>query len=107
MKVTRIEDYKGGWFVGNFEPSALKTALFEACYKIHPKGDVWDTHYHKVATEINYIVEGRMNIQGRELVKGDIFILEPYEIADPVFLEDCVVFIIKTPSVPADKYTVE
>jgi len=25
MKVNRIENMKGGWFVGNFEPSAYKT----------------------------------------------------------------------------------
>jgi hypothetical protein len=40
----------------------------------------------------------------KELVSGDIFILRKNEVADPVFLEDCEVFIVKTPSVPGDKF---
>ena len=56
--------------------------------------------------EINYLVKGRMTIQNTELNEGDIFIFNPYEIADPIFLEDCTVVIIKTPSVPGDKYVI-
>lgn len=107
MIVSKMKDMKGGWFVGNFQPTAYKTDKFEVCYKFHPKGDIWDTHYHKIGTEINYLIEGKMVIQGKELVQGDIFILEPYEIADPIFTEDCTVLIIKTPSAPGDKYVVE
>jgi hypothetical protein len=40
MKVNRIENMKGGWFVGNFEPTAYKTPEFEVSYKVHPKGGV-------------------------------------------------------------------
>ena len=47
-----------------------------------------------------------MTIQNKELNEGDIFILRPYEIADPIFLEDCTVLIIKTPSVPGDKFVI-
>jgi hypothetical protein len=47
-----------------------------------------------------------MTIQNKELNEGDIFILNPYEIADPIFLEDCTVLIVKTPSVPDDKYVI-
>ena len=42
----------------------------------------------------------------QKLVKGDVFIIHPYEIADPLFLEDCKIMVIKTPSVPGDKYLV-
>ena len=48
-----------------------------------------------------------MQIQDQILVEGDIFIFSPYEIADPVFLEDCEVLIVKTPSVPGDKYEIK
>lgn len=94
----------GGWFVGDFNPTAFKTDKFEVCYKKHPKGEKWPVHYHKIGTEINLLVEGKMRLQNRELVAGDIFILRPYEIADPDFIEDCTVLIIKTPSVPGDKF---
>ncbi len=90
---------KGGWFVGDFEPTSYKTSEFEVSYKIHPKDEKWDIHYHHTVTEINLIIKGRMIIQGKELIKGDIFILEPYEIADPNFLEDTEIICVKTKSI--------
>ena len=99
MKLSRIEDYIGGWFVGNFEPTAYKTDQFEVSYKLHPKGQKWDIHYHSIVTEINVVVRGKMILQGEELKTGDVFILEPYEIADPEFLEDTEIICVKTPSV--------
>ena len=39
-----------------------------------------------------------MILQGKKLISGDIFILKPYEIADPEFLEDCEMIAVKTPS---------
>jgi hypothetical protein len=106
MELFRIEDMKAGWFVGNFEPTAYKTGDFEVCYKKHVKGEKWETHYHKEATEINYLIEGTMIIQDKKLVSGDIFIIYPYEIADPEFLEDCSLVIVKTPSKTNDKYVI-
>ena len=97
---------KGGWFVGNFEPTAYKTDQFEVSYKTHPKGDKWDAHYHIEAVEINYLIRGKMTIQGRELAAGDVFVLNSYEVADPEFLEDCELIVVKTPSVLGDKYSV-
>ena len=104
MDIKRIEDMKGGWFVGNFEPTALKTEQFEVGFKLHKQGESWPVHYHKVATEINYLIRGRMIIAGQELTTGDIFTIFPGEVADPVFLEDCEVITVKTPSVIGDKY---
>lgn len=89
---------KGGWFVGNFEPTAFKTDLFEVSYKIHPKGENWDHHYHTIVKEVNLLTQGKMILQGKELNAGDIFIIEPYEIADPNFLEDCFIICVKVPS---------
>ena len=45
-------------------------------------------------------------IKNKILKSGDIFIIYPYEVADPIFLEDCEVLCIKTPSIPSDKYTI-
>lgn len=89
----------GGWFVGNFEPTAYKTKDFEVSYKLHPKGQEWDIHYHTDVTEINYVIRGKMILQGKTLKTGDIFILEPYEIADPNFIEDTEIICVKTPSI--------
>lgn len=106
MEVSRIEDYVGGWFAGNFSPSAYQTESFEVCFKKHSAGETWPAHYHKESDEINFLRSGRMVIQGRELQAGDVFIIKRYEIADPVFLEDCEIFIVKTPSNPGDKYEI-
>jgi quercetin dioxygenase-like cupin family protein len=106
MEVLNFKDMIGGWFVGNFEPSAYKTDQFEVSYKVHPRGEEWDHHYHKVATEINYLIEGHMTICGKELNSGDIFIIKPMEVADPVFHEDCKIVCVKTPCVIGDKYIV-
>jgi hypothetical protein len=97
----------GGWFIGNFEPSVHRTKDFEVCYKVHTKGEVWDNHYHKIQREINYLIRGKMTIGDTELNRGDIFIFEQYDIADPVFLEDCELIVVKVPSIKNDKYTVD
>lgn len=107
MKTYKLKDMKGGWFIGDFEPTAYSTPDFEVSYRTHPKGEKWDVHYHKIGTEINLLVSGRMSLQDKILLSGDIFILYPYEIADPIFIEDCVVLCIKTPSAPGDKYAVQ
>jgi len=106
MDVYKYEEFKDGWFVGGFEPTAYKTNNFEVCYKKHYKGEKWETHYHKIGTEINLLITGQMSIQGKILVGGDVFVIHPYEIADPVFLEDCVLIIVKTVSGIEDKFIV-
>lgn len=104
MKVYKMSDMIGGWFIGDFEPTAFNTENFEVSYKQHPKGEEWDTHYHKIATEINYIIRGEMMINDDLLKEGDIFILEPNEVSKPEFLTDCELIVVKTPSVKNDKY---
>jgi len=106
MKITKIQDYKGGWYVGNFEPSCYRTQEFEVGYKLHKKGEKWDAHYHEKITEINFLISGKMTIQNIELNSGDVFVIYPNEIADPIFLEDCYLCIIKTPSITDDKILV-
>tara|TARA_X000000950_G_scaffold47087_1_gene54302 strand:- start:3368 stop:3691 length:324 start_codon:yes stop_codon:yes gene_type:complete len=106
----RIYDFKkmvGGWFVGNFKPSSLRTKKFEVSYKIHKKKEKWDHHYHKKATEINLVIKGKMKIRGRIIKKNQIFVLQPKEIADPIFYEDTHIVCIKAPSVIGDKYIVK
>jgi len=106
MKVYKLKDMKDGWFVGNFTPTVYNTSEFEVCYKTHPKGDKCAYHYHKKGTEINLLVRGKMKIQDQILKPGDIFLIPPYEIADPEFIEECEIVVIKTPSNTKDKYVI-
>ena len=107
MKLDRLERMIGGWFVGNFDPSAFKTDSVEVSYKIHPKGEEWDIHYHEYVTEVNLLVRGKMILHKKELGPGDIFTLEPFEVADPEFLEDCEIVCVKLPGIQNDKMSLK
>ncbi len=107
MKIERIENMKGGWFIGNFEPSVYKTEQFEVCFKQHKKDEYWTPHFHKQAIEINYLIRGVMTINGQRLVSGDIFILDKEEISIPIFLTDCELIVVKTPCVIGDKFELD
>lgn len=106
MKKYRIEDFTKGWFIGNFEPSLLKTEEFEVGLLTRQKGLDETPHYHAIGTEYNLLVSGSMSLNGTEITVGDIFIIKPNEIARPIFHEDCTIVCIKTPSAPKDKYEV-
>jgi quercetin dioxygenase-like cupin family protein len=103
MKIINLNDMKNGWFIGDFEPSVFKTKDFEVAVMTHKKGEYWPKHYHEKADEYNVLLDGRMRIHNRNINPGDIFIINKMEVADPIFLEDCRVLVIKTPSVPGDK----
>ncbi len=107
MQIYKLDSMKGGWFVGNFSPSVFQTQDFEVCYKKHHKGEKWDTHYHEKITEINLLVKGKMEINDVTISEGDIFVIPPFYISKPNFLEDCEIVIVKTPSITSDKIIIE
>lgn len=106
MQVKHVSNFHRGWFVGNFEPSVLRTESFEVGYLTHKRGEYWAPHTHKIATEINYLIRGKIGFADKIIEAGNVFVFEPNEVAAPVFLEDCELIVIKTPSVPGDKYEV-
>ena len=67
----------------------------------------WEKHFHKIATEITFIIKGKIKINDTIFSSGDIFVIEPNEIADPTFLEDSEVIVVKLPSNASDKYNIE
>ena len=106
MKTAKLSDFTRGWFRGDFEPSVMRTPLFEVGILTHKKGEEWPAHYHKHATEYNVLLDGRMRIAGEIVKAGDVFWFEPGDVADPEFLEDCRVCVVKRPSIIGDKYEV-
>lgn len=106
MQIYKLNDMKEGWFVGNFLPTAFKTKDFEVCYKKHIKDELWDRHYHEKIHEINLLVKGKMLINDIEVNEGDIFVIEPFYISKPTFLDDCELVIVKTPSITDDKIVI-
>ena len=105
MKLAKLEDMVKGWFVGNFEPTLLKTNDVEVAVKSYKKGDYEETHYHKIATEIPVIISGRVKMNGIEYKAGDIVVMEPNEATDFECLEDGTKnVVVKYPGANNDKY---
>lgn len=103
MKLQNLNDMFGGWFVGNFDPSILKTEVFEACVKRYKKGDREPLHFQLLAIEITVIISGKARLGAQILQADDVILIEPGEEADFEALEDTVLIAVKTPSSPEDK----
>jgi quercetin dioxygenase-like cupin family protein len=104
MKVTKLDDMIKGWFVGNFEPTLVKTNDVEVAVKSYIKGDAEDTHYHKIATEITVVVSGKVKMNNIVYSKGDIITIKPNESTNFEALEDTVCTVVKYPGASDDKY---
>jgi hypothetical protein len=108
MITATLAEYKKGWFIGNFEPSLLKTSDFEIAVIHHNVGDIITPHYQNVATEYNVLISGKMTVNGKTIYANDIFIFEPLEICNVVINEPSIVVCVKTPSLGiSDKVEVE
>lgn len=107
MKTAKLEDMIKGWFVGNFEPTLLRTNDVEVAVKSYNKGDYEEEHYHKIATELTVIIKGRVKMNGIEYKEGDIIVMEPNEATDFECLEDGTQnVVVKIPGANNDKYIV-
>jgi len=107
MKVERLDSMLRGWFIGDFEPSVLRTGQFEVAVQRFRAGDHEQKHVHKVATEVTVIVSGQAKMNGRELDAGDIVVLAPGEPADFRAVTDVTTAVVKVPGAKNDKYLLE
>lgn len=107
MKVKKLSEMKGGWFVGNFEPSLIKTNDVEAAVKSYKKGDYEREHFHKIATEITVVISGRVKMFQKIFEQGDMIVVEPFDATDFEALEDTVCAVVKYPGAGHDKYITE
>ena len=103
----QLADMVGGWMVGDFEPTCIKTTACAVACKHYQAGAAEAAHVHRVATELTLIASGRVTMNGRTYVAGDIVILEPGEATDFKALEPSTTVVVKMPSVAGDKYLVE
>ena len=101
-----LKDMIGGWFIGDFEPTAWKTAGFEVAVKEYKAGDKEPKHLHKIAVEFTVIVRGKVLMNGVEHGEGDIVRVYAGQATDFEALEDTITVVVKKPSVKGDKYLV-
>ena len=105
MKIDNVENYLGGWLVGDFQPALFHLKNCEICVKEISAGYKDERHYHMLSTEFNVIISGRLLANGSSLKEGDIFIYGPSEVNDVEVLEDTILLVIRDASNPLDKHT--
>lgn len=103
MKIHRVEDFHGGWIVGNFQPSIIENTSMEVGVKHFHKGQSEEKHFQKIATEVTVVVSGVCRIGQQEFQAGTVIVVEPMEAVDFEALTDCTLVAIKSPSIPSDK----
>lgn len=96
-----------GWYIGNFPKAIFQTDKFEVTCKDLKKGEVSEKHFHKIATEINLIISGKISANKKEFSEGDIIIIEPKEEVETIAIMDSKILTIKVPSVSNDKYYIK
>ena len=104
MKHARLDAMVKGWFVGDFDPTLVRSKDVEVAVKYYKAGDREDAHHHRVAVEITAIVSGEVMMMGKRWSAGDIVMVEPGEATDFVALTDAVNVVVKMPSAMEDKY---
>jgi quercetin dioxygenase-like cupin family protein len=107
MRRYTLDDMVRGWFVGPFDPAALRTESAEVAIKSYVAGETEERHVHRVATELTAVISGTVRMDGREVGAGDIVVIEPGEASDFEALTEAVLVAVKLPGVPGDKYLVE
>lgn len=107
MKVDSLSKMTNGWFIGNFEPSLLKTNDVEVAVKHYKAGDYENAHYHKIATEFTVIIDGEVEMNGVRYRKDDIIVMEPGDATDFRAITDSTNVVVKFPGANNDKYLVE
>lgn len=103
MKRYSLDSMVNGWFIGNFEPTSLKSKEFEVALKRYKAGDIEPAHFQNIAIEITLVVSGTIRLGAELFYENDIIEIPPLEIADFESITDSIVIAIKSPSNPNDK----
>lgn len=106
MKTGNLNDMIKGWFIGNFEPSLLKTNDVEVAVKRYHSGDNEEAHFHKIATEYTVVLSGCVRMFEKIFSDGDIIVVEPGDVTTFECLSDAVTVVVKIPGANNDKYVV-
>ena len=62
MKKFKLDEMTKGWFVGDFEPVAIKTKDCEVGVKYYMAGTKEIAHYHSKAEELTVIISGKVRM---------------------------------------------
>ena len=104
MKKFNLGQMTKGWFVGDFEPTVIRTSDCEVGVKRYQSGDKESAHFHKEAVELTIVIEGRIRMNESEFSKGDIILVEKNEVVEFQAMEDSITVVYKSGSFKGDKY---
>lgn len=104
MTIDQINNYTRGWIVGDFSPALVRSKEIECAVMSYKKNESTARHVHRVTKEFTMALSGKFLLNGTVLSPGQIAIISPGEYADFTCLEAGSTLVIKTPSVPGDKY---
>jgi quercetin dioxygenase-like cupin family protein len=104
MKNFNLNNFIGGWFIGNFEPTLYSTNNVEVAVKKYKKGQHEKAHFHKIATEFTVIVDGQVEMSNNIYNSGEIIQIDPGVSTDFKALTDVTTVVVKIPGASNDKY---
>jgi len=99
-----LNEYTKGWIVGDFSPAILKSKDIEVGIKKYVAGDKEPKHVHKFVDEYTIVISGKIKMNDVEYSNNDIVLIEKTNYNTFECLEDATLVILKTPSIPTDKY---
>ena len=103
MRRWDLRDFVGGWIVGDFDPSLVRTSFLEVGFKYMPRGVTEPLHYQRTATEFTVVLVGTCQIGDEILEANDILEIPPGQAASFRALSDSLLAVVKVPSLPGDK----
>lgn len=99
-----VDNFIKGWLVGDFKPSIINSKDIEVGLKYYKKGDKETSHVHKIITEYTIVVSGKIRMNNKVYSEKEIVEILPNTSTDFESLEDSITLVIKSPSIPSDKY---
>lgn len=103
MRRHRLGEFTKGWFIGNFNPSILKSSEVEVGVKFFEAGSLEPVHHQLTATEVSVLIFGRVRMGNIWLEPGDIVEIAPGIDCDFEAITDAALVVVKSPSLPDDK----
>ena len=106
MQIYNLNNFTGGWVIGDFNPAIINSKEVEVAIKKYKKGDYEPEHYHKLATEITIIVSGKVRMNNQIFTENQIVLIDKNDKTDFFAIRDSTTCVIKMPSIIGDKYVV-
>lgn len=100
-----LNQFTKGWVVGDFSPAILESKDIEVGIKRYVAGDKEPNHVHNFVDEYTIVVSGKIKMNDIIYCENEIIIVEKTKPNAFQCLEDAVIVVLKTPSIPSDKTT--